>query len=124
MFAKSANGLREVFAGKLARAIELNSQKFQPVRFGAPKTFHGQRKTLFGMIGNCEHARRQIVIFRPQMQERFFTFAAYFPRQGRQGRYTRAILMQVRGPGGGKLAQACFQFGGELHRGIIVQISI
>ncbi len=55
------------------------------------------------------------------------TDGAKFSRESSRAERSNSIRknssMQIRGPGGSKLARACFQFGGELHRGIIVQVS-
>ena len=59
-----ANSSRESSRAERSNSIR---KKFQPVRFDAPKTFHAQRKTLLGMIGNRQHTTGQIVIFRPQL---------------------------------------------------------
>src|SRR5258708_7557526 len=120
---KVGQGVAEFLAREFASpTLKFPANKFEPVRFGAAETLHGQRQTLSGMIGNRKHAAREIKLFRPKMQQRFFTAAAHFPGHPRKRRNTTAVLANLNNAGGGELLEAGLQFSREFHGKIINEI--
>jgi len=58
------------------------------------------------MIGNGQRAAGQVVISRPQMQQRFIGVAAHFPSQCGKRPDTRPVVAQLNRSGAGKFAQS------------------
>jgi len=50
-------------------SLEKHAHKFQAVWPCATESLHGERQALLGVIGDSEHAPRQIVLSGPEMQE-------------------------------------------------------
>src|SRR5580704_14912120 len=76
-----AKTIAKCFAGKVAlSALKFQTNKFEAVGLGASESLDSKREPLVRMIGDGENAPRQIVIFRPEMQERLLRGAANFPR--------------------------------------------
>src|SRR5579859_7100772 len=108
--------IAEHLARKIAaRALEFQAYEFEPVRFCAAKSFDGKREALFGMIRDGQDAARQIVIFRPEVQQRFLSGPSDFPGQSRKGRDSSSVLANFDAAGGGEFLEAGLQFGGEVH---------
>jgi hypothetical protein len=81
------------------------------VRLGTPETLNREREPLLGMVGNGQHPPSQIVIFRPQVQQRLIAIAAHFPRERGQWRDARSVLAQFRRASRCELAKRSFQLG-------------
>ena len=102
--------------------FEIDAHKFEPIRTGTPKAFYGQHQPRVGMIGNRNHPAGQIVLLRPDVQQRLIVRAADFPGKLGQRREAAAIFTKFRGPGGNKFAKAGFQFCGQFHQPIINEV--
>jgi len=120
---KVREAVAEFFAREFAGpTLKFPANELEPVRFGAAEALHGQRQPLFGMIGNRKDAARKIKLFRPEMQQRFFTVAAHFPGHPRKRRNGAAVLANFNNPGGGELLEAGLQLSREFHGKIINEI--
>src|SRR5258708_12816586 len=74
------------------------------------------------MIGNRKDAERETELFRPKMQQRFFTVAAHFPGHPPKRRNAPAVLANLNNPRGGQLLEASLQFSREFLGKIISEI--
>jgi hypothetical protein len=113
---KMAEEIAKCFAGEIADgALELDANKFEAVGLGTAKSFHGKREALFGVIGDGEDAAREIVIFRPEMQERLFGDAAHFPGKPGERGDAATIFANLNPACDGEFLETRLQFGGEVH---------
>src|SRR5271165_1678464 len=68
---KTAEGIAECFAREVALgALVFEANEFEPVRLGASEALDSKREPLLGVVGDGQHAARQIVILRPEMKQR------------------------------------------------------
>jgi len=95
--------------------LKIRANEFEPLGLGAAEALDGQRQPLLGVIGDGQNAARKVELLRPQMQERLFTAAAYFPGHPRKDRNSAAVFKNFNGPGSGKLLEARSQFSSEFH---------
>jgi hypothetical protein len=67
------------------------------------------------MVGDGQYTAGQIVVFRPQVQERLLRGTAYFPRKSGEWSHASAVLANLDGAIRGEFFEASLQLGGEVH---------
>ena len=113
-----AEAIAKSFARKIAlRALKFHANKFETVGLGAAESLDGKRQALVGMIGDSQNAARQIVILRPQVQERLLRGAAHFPGKSREGSDAPAILANFDSAIRGEFLETSLQFSEQVHAG-------
>ena len=65
----SAEARARLLTREIARGrVELQANEFEAIWPGPAKALDGEREALFGMRGDGQHATREIVPLRPQVQ--------------------------------------------------------
>ena len=95
--------------------LKIRANEFEPFGPGAAEALDSQRQPLLGVIGDGQNAARKVELLRPQMEERLFTAAAYFPGHPRKDRNSPAVFKNFNGSGSGKLLETSSQFSSEFH---------
>jgi hypothetical protein len=111
----------EARASFLARHIargrtELEPDKLEPIWLRTAKALYGQCQALLGMSGDRQHAPREIVPLRPQVEKRFLSGAANLPRQTREHGHTAAVLANLDGSSGTEVAKRSFELSSDVAR--------
>ena len=96
-------------------AFEIKTEEFQAVGLGVAETLDGKRQPFLGMISDRQDAAREVAALRPQMKQRLFAGASYFPGKSGNRGYVTPVFADFHGSRGYEFAQTSFQLGSEFH---------
>src|SRR2546430_2419430 len=90
----------EFFTRKLARgALEIQADKLEAIGLAAAKTLDGKSQPCCRMVGDGQHASRQVVLLGPEMKKGLSSGTAHLPRHSEEGNGAAACLAHFNGGG-------------------------